>query len=68
MKLKANLYAPILFSVIMILVGMSETLVHLAARLSENSFLTAMLIRLAVYLIPLAFYYRPILFIDHIID
>lgn len=58
MKLKANLYAPILFSVIMILVGMSETLVHLAARLSENSFLTAMLIRLAVYLIPLAFYYR----------
>lgn len=58
MKLKANTYAPILFGVILILSGLSQTLMELVLKVADHPFLAATIIQFLVYLLPLAFYCR----------
>ena len=58
MKLKANMYAPILFGVILLLSGISQTLTELVLKIADHPFLAATIIQFLVYLLPLAFYCR----------
>lgn len=58
MKLKSSVYAPILFGVVMVLVGFSQQLVALVNRVSEDAFLSVAIIQFLVYLLPVAFYCR----------
>ncbi len=58
MKLKANVYAPILFGVILVLSGLSQTLMGLVLKVADHPFLAATIIQFLVYLLPLAFYCR----------
>jgi len=58
LNLKANHYAPILFGVILLLSGISSTLLNLVSKISENAFLSVTIIQFLVYLLPLAFYCR----------
>ncbi len=56
MKFKANVYAPLFFGVILLLVGLSSSIVSLIRRISEDAFLSNTIVQFLVYLLPLAFY------------
>lgn len=58
MKFKSNQYAPILFAVILMMIGLSSVLERVMERLAADRFLSIAMIQLLVYLIPLAFYCR----------
>ncbi len=56
MKLKSNLYAPILFGVVMLFTGLTGLIVSVAQKFEMDLFLSSTIIQLIVYLLPLAFY------------
>ncbi len=58
MKLKANIYAPILFGVVLALAGLSTVIFSLISSLAVDVFLSSTIIQLVVYLLPLAFYLK----------
>ncbi|MBQ3075688.1 MAG: CPBP family intramembrane metalloprotease [Clostridia bacterium] len=58
MKLKSNTYAPILFGVILILVGIASILSRVIERVSVDAFLSSAIVQLIVFLLPIAFYCR----------
>jgi len=57
-KFRSAFFAPLLFAVILILVGLVPTLMNLVGTFSEDPFLATIMIRLLVFLLPLAFYCR----------
>lgn len=58
MKPKSNLYAPILFSVILLLTAVAELMTKKVTGVSQNPFLATTILQLLVYFLPLAFYCR----------
>lgn len=58
MKLKSNTYAPILFGVILILAGTASILTPTIEGVAVDAFLSSTMIRLVVFLLPIAFYCR----------
>lgn len=56
MKHKSEIFAPILFGVILILAGVSSMLVTLLNRFASEPFLALSVIQLLVYFLPLSFY------------
>lgn len=58
MKLKTNIYAPILFGVIMMLAGVASILSRVIDGIEVDAFLSSTVVQLIVFLLPLAFYCR----------
>jgi len=58
LKLKPTTYAPILFGVILILTEIATVVGRIIEGVSVDAFLSSTIIRLIVFLLPLAFYCR----------
>ncbi len=58
MKLKSTTYAPILFGVILMLAGLASILSRVINGAQVDAFLSATIVQLIVFLLPLAFYCR----------
>ena len=56
MKARSALYAPLLFGVVLILVGFSARFVRWMGGVSADPYLSAAIIQFLVFLLPLAFY------------
>ena len=56
MKVRSSLFAPVLFAVILILVGFAARFVTWMGEISVDPLLSAAIIQLLVFLLPLAFY------------
>ena len=58
MKLRSNIYAPVFFGAILILVGFAPILSRWIGGLSQENFLIDIIVLFLVFLLPLAFYCR----------